>query len=353
QWSNGASTASITVSPTATTTYTVTGTNGQGCQATDSVTVTVATANAVTADAGPNVHTCAGYGVTLTASGGDTYLWSTGETTQSIYVNPNSTTMYSVTAYIGSNYDTDNVTVIVHPNPQVNITNGSDVTILEGEFVTLSATGANTYEWNNGATQPNIAVSPNENTVYSVKGYVNNCYDYKEVRVNVVPEVVAFVGENQTICLNEQVTLTASGGEEYLWNTGETTQSISVSPSEDTEYSVTVYNELDYDTAEVMVFVNDCSSIEEPEEPEAYQFLVYPNPTSGNLNIRISGILTVTNISMYDLSGKMIFNEMISEEDGRFGIERTLDLSNYSNGLYLLKLTDNQKTITKKIVVNR
>ncbi|MBK8885785.1 MAG: hypothetical protein IPN46_04245 [Saprospiraceae bacterium] len=40
-WSNGATEASITVSPTATTTYNVTVTDGNGCQASTSVTVTV------------------------------------------------------------------------------------------------------------------------------------------------------------------------------------------------------------------------------------------------------------------------------------------------------------------------
>ncbi|MBK8826617.1 MAG: hypothetical protein IPO26_07860 [Saprospiraceae bacterium] len=40
-WSNGATEASITVSPTTTTTYNVTVTDGNGCQASTSVTVTV------------------------------------------------------------------------------------------------------------------------------------------------------------------------------------------------------------------------------------------------------------------------------------------------------------------------
>ncbi|MEZ4792877.1 MAG: T9SS type A sorting domain-containing protein, partial [Gelidibacter sp.] len=351
-WSTGATTPSISVSPAATTTYTVTGTTANGCSASDTVTVTVIE-DTVTANAGENRTICNGYSVTLTATGGESYLWSTGATTQSITVSPGNTTTYSVTAFNGTAQDTDDVTVFVNPNPVVNITNGSEVTILEGEYVTLSATGANTYEWNNGATLPNIAVNPNSTTTYSVTGYINNCSDVKDVVVNVVPQVVAFAGDNQTVCLNETVTLTATGGDEFLWSTGETTASISVTPTEDTEYSVTVYNELDYDTAEVMVFVNDCSVIENPEDSETYEFLVYPNPTSGNLNIKISGVLMVSSIAMYDLSGKMLFNETISEADGELGFERTLDLSNYSDGLYLLKLVDNQKTITKKIVVNR
>ncbi|MBK9741700.1 MAG: hypothetical protein IPO94_01500 [Saprospiraceae bacterium] len=40
-WSNGATSSSITVSPTATMTYNVTVTDGNGCKASTSVTVTV------------------------------------------------------------------------------------------------------------------------------------------------------------------------------------------------------------------------------------------------------------------------------------------------------------------------
>jgi uncharacterized protein (TIGR02145 family) len=86
QWSTGATTASITVSPTSTTTYTVTGTNNYGCTATASVTVTVnpiaptVTTNNVTsittysASCGGNV--ISNGGVNVTARG---VCWSTSQ----------------------------------------------------------------------------------------------------------------------------------------------------------------------------------------------------------------------------------------------------------------------------------
>ena len=52
--------------------------------------------NEVKADAGSDVTINEGDSVTLTASGGDTYLWDSGETTASITVNPSATTTYSV-----------------------------------------------------------------------------------------------------------------------------------------------------------------------------------------------------------------------------------------------------------------
>ena len=349
-WSTGSTSSSITVSPTVTTTYTVTG-YLNGCQNTDSVTVFVNSANA---NAGQDQTICNGYSATLTATGGNTYLWSTGATTQSITVNPTSTSTYTVTAYVGNSQDTDSVIVTVNPNPNVVIANGSEVSILEGEYVTLSVSGANTYLWNNGATQPNIAVSPNTTTTYSVTGYINNCSDTKQVTVNVFESVSANAGEDVTVCLDDNtVTLTAaasSGGDQFLWSTGETTSSIIVSPEVDTEYTVTVYNELDYDTDEVMVFVNDCIDTEVPDSSESLEFLVYPNPTFGDLNIKISGLLNVSSIHLYDLSGKALYSETISDGEEHTYI-KTLNLSNFAAGIYLLKLVDNRNVITKKIVL--
>lgn len=75
------------------------------------------------ADAGPDVNACAGQSTILTASGGDTYLWSTGATTSSITVTPTSTTTYSVTVTSGScGTDTDEVVVTVVPNPTATFT---------------------------------------------------------------------------------------------------------------------------------------------------------------------------------------------------------------------------------------
>ena len=92
-WSNGKKTNSITVSPDKTTTYKVkVSTGGKSDEA--EVTVTVIE---VEAFAGNDETIKKGGEVTLEASGGDTYLWSNGEKTQSITVSPDKTKTYSVT----------------------------------------------------------------------------------------------------------------------------------------------------------------------------------------------------------------------------------------------------------------
>ncbi|MEZ4796635.1 MAG: T9SS type A sorting domain-containing protein [Flavobacteriaceae bacterium] len=347
-WNTGETTASITVSPTATTTYSVIVTSAVGCQASDEVIVTVNSTNTVTANAGEDQTICEGDSATLTASGGTDYLWSTGETTATIVVTPNATATYSVIVSEGNSSDTDEVTVFVNPLP--NVTVSGDETILQGNYVTLSASGANTYEWSNGATAPNIAVNPSVTTVYSVKGYINNCYEEKEITVSVVEQVVASVSEDTTICAGETITLTASGGENYLWNTGETTQSIDVSPTENTTYQVTVSNSLDEDIAEVTVSVESCEEEEQIEEPQTYDMQIYTDARNQSiLNVKIQGLLNPSELYIHNVDGRLVHSQSFGSNNGQQFVIK-LNTSIYNQGVYFITLKELSVMRTKRIV---
>ncbi|WP_334112345.1 T9SS type A sorting domain-containing protein, partial [Paucihalobacter sp.] len=350
-WSNGATSNSITVQPEQTTTYEVIG-SINGCSSSQSVMVTVE--SHVEAFAGEDQRICQGYEVTLTASGGSGYLWNTGATTQSITVTPTSNSTYSVTVFDGPYQDEASVNVFVDPNPNVTIVNGSEATILEGNFITLSATGANSYQWNNGATQPNIAVSPSATTIYRVTGFINDCSDEKEITVNVLERVLANAGNDVTICPQETATLTATGGDDYLWSTGETTQTIEVAPEETTLYTVTVFNELDFDEATVMVVVDQqCQTVILPDDNEdlTFAFQVYPNPAFETLYIQLNGVVNISNLKMFDLAGKLLFSEVLEETNQPYNFEKQIDVTNFQTGLYFVRLEDELRVITKKILI--
>ncbi len=356
-WSTGETSNTINVSPNETTIYTVIGTTAT-CSTEAQVTVTVEELLVVSAGQDENVCENDTYEVVLTASSGDSYLWSTGETTQSIIVSPLSTTTYTVTVTSGIQEDTDDVTVFVNPNPDVVILNGESVDIMSGDFITLSASGANTYEWNNGATQPNIAVSPSQTTTYEVRGYIGDCYDEKQVTVNVIPEVEADAGEDQEICLGDVVTLTASGGDEYVWSTGETTQSIQVSPTETTEYTVTVFNALDFDEDTVTVFVDsnctdDGGVIEDPIDGTEldFEFSVFPNPATEFVDIKLSGSDQLTGFYIYDITGKLILQKRVENESLSVSSTTRIDVSSFRPGIYLIKLADIRRELYKRLIV--
>jgi len=133
---------------------------------------------------------CAGEETILMATGGDTYLWSTGKTTASIKVSPKATTTYTVVVSDSTIPDCSvelSFTVTVQ---SVNIDAGPDVSIAFGDSTTLTVGGADASDqilWSTGETTDSILVSPESQTTYSVT-VVNSfgCMDEDSVTVDVL-----------------------------------------------------------------------------------------------------------------------------------------------------------------------
>jgi uncharacterized repeat protein (TIGR03803 family) len=187
---------------------------------------------------------CAGKTATLTASGGGTYLWSTGGTIAAIQVTPLTTTTYTV-SITNSNGCTNTVskTITVLPAPVAGIS--GNLTICQGQSTTLTASGGGTYKWSNFLTSSSITVTPSSTTTYSVTvTNADGCTAQKSVTVivNLNPTATIAGSNPKSICPGTSETLVASGGVSYLWSTGANTASIIVSPSAQTIYTVTVTN---------------------------------------------------------------------------------------------------------------
>jgi gliding motility-associated-like protein len=200
---------------------------------------------------------CIGDTAILTATGATTYTWNNGLTPGAIKkVLPLTTTSYIVT---GSNswgcVRKDTALVTVNPNPIITAT--SD-TICEGDTATLLASGGNTYLWTPGNDTVNpLLVSPAVSTQYKVIGKnVFGCKDSTVTNVTFFSNPLITVN-NDTICLNETATLTANGGNSYVWgNNFSTTNPLSISPNITTSYTLTgkdINNCIGKDTALVVV----------------------------------------------------------------------------------------------------
>ncbi len=128
------------------------------------------------------------------------------------------------------------------PNPTLTVTSSTN-NICSGNVVTFSATGATTYTWaNNGLTTPTIAVSPTATTIYTVTGSSTpNCNTTETIAVTVTLTPNLSVAD-VTTCAGTAATLVATGATTYSWETGATSNSIVVTPTANTTYSVTGYN---------------------------------------------------------------------------------------------------------------
>ncbi len=132
------------------------------------ITITVNAAPSV-AVAGPTAAICAGSAANLTASGAATYSWNNGAVTSTIAPTPTANASYTVvgTNSVGCSASAV-VAVSVTAAPSVSIAGAGTICI--GNATVLTASGANTYSWNTGATTSTISVSPTVNTTYTAMG---------------------------------------------------------------------------------------------------------------------------------------------------------------------------------------
>ena len=241
-WSNGETGSSIIVKSSGN--YYVSSTNQSGCiSISESVNVTVHPLPKPTVHISGETTFCEGDSIVLTINEtGKSYRWSNGQTTKSITVK----TGASYTAYISNEFGceraSDPVDVTVHPNPKPTISYASLVAC-EGDSVKLTASYGESYLWSNGETTKDIYVKyPSRYSVIVTNE--NGCSNVSDtVAVDILPnDVPTITSSNGTnLCEGESTTLTASEGAFYLWNTGETTQSISATKGG--QYWVTVTNE--------------------------------------------------------------------------------------------------------------
>ncbi|MCC6459576.1 MAG: hypothetical protein IT260_03830, partial [Saprospiraceae bacterium] len=218
-------------------TYTVTVTDNHGCTGTAVQTLTGLPAPAPVLQAPGSA--CAGIPVTLTVGGGSfsNLSWSTGQSGNSITVVPPGTYSVTVTDANGCT-GTDYRTVSTLPAPQPGITGSASICV--GQTDTLMAgSGFAAYQWSTGVSGPSLVTAlPGTFTVTVTAA--NGCTGTAMFQVTAASAVPANAGPDQTLCPGQSASLLATGGSNFLWNTGQTSASVVVSPDTATAYSVLV-----------------------------------------------------------------------------------------------------------------
>ena len=166
---------------------------------------------------------CSGSSTTLTASGGSSYSWNTGETTASITVSPTDTTTYTVDIEQHASC-TATIPITVNTLALPSVSAGSDNSVCIGSSFNLSATGASTYLWTPTATLSDSAIAnpvatPTTNTTYVVAGTdANGCTntDTITISINALPTINA--GNDTVLCVGDTLQLNGSGGSTYSWS---------------------------------------------------------------------------------------------------------------------------------------
>ena len=209
-----------------------------------------------------------------------------------------------------------------------------DLTINNSSSLTVTITACDSFDW--------------DGMTYDSTGMYTNVYtDLNGCDSTVTLDLT--ISESPTLVLTQNgvdLSADASGGLSpytYEWSTGETSQTI-IPATSDTYWCI-VSDSLGClsDTA-FYTFVTSTIDITNSN------VLIYPNPTKGILNIEFDliGSKEVT-LSLVNILGDVVYTESIDNETIRYS--NKLDLSNYSNGIYFVKLKKEDGVITKKVIL--
>ena len=342
-------------------------------------TVNISFAQTLTADAGLDQAICLGQSVQIggipVCNGGTapyTYLWTpsaglSSDTLPNPIASPATATIYTiiVTDSFGSTA-TDAVAISVNPLPVANA--GSDQTICAGSTATLNASGGVAYIWcpTYGLSNPNVpnpSVNPLTTTTYFVTiTNANGCSATDDIILTITPTVDFIMNPDTAIPHHYFVTNNSSGYSPmtYLWSWGDGTTDTIAYPSH--TYSATGYYNICLTITDGLMCTNtlcDSSYLNKSSKSiisvdvippvitninihESFgQIFIYPNPTNENLIIEAPQKAEIEILN---------FNGQIIRTYNNSGKETTIDVSDLSPGVYIIKTQTDKGVIIQKFI---
>jgi hypothetical protein len=353
-WSNGTQ-GSVLVATQAGT-YSVTAEGGACGGVSDDVVVSVSPAQTLSVTPSGSVVLCQGETVTLAAQAGFTnYLWSCNESGNELEVGLAGLYSVSATDANGCSAVSSNVNVSINPVFSVGVTPSGNVSICDGESITLTAqSGFSDYVWSNSSEGPVLTVS--SPGFYSVSATnAQGCQGSSQI-VNVSIINVGNIGFTwtQTDVPIYTVQFTSSvDANSYLWEFGD----IAGTTSTEANPSFTYPNDAIYDVT--LTVETDCGDFTVSQEIDVIKTSIESISGLNSLNIRPSadgsGLIinashsstNLIQVQLIDLSGRVLMTDAYVAGKN---VTKYLSLGDLSSGLYFVCLSDGQNYVARKWV---
>ena len=225
-WSTGDTSRSIVIKTNSADSVKTTDING--CSAwSSSLKIVVNTPVIPTITSSGSTTFCQGGSVNLSATAAKKYLWSTGDTSQSITVNSSSKDSVKTIDANGCSAYSSAKNIIVNTLPSVNA--GKDTSICNGSSITIGAStlSGHKYSWTSNpsgftTTTSNPGVSPASTTTYYLTESITatGCSKSDSVTVTVNPLPTVGIISPTTICKGTSLNIGASSvsGNSYNWS---------------------------------------------------------------------------------------------------------------------------------------
>jgi PKD repeat protein len=330
------------VTPAANTTYVLTVQDAGGCIDLDTINVTL---GSVAGNFLPNDTTiCPGSGLTLTATTGTSYLWSTGATTQSITVTPGT---YSVTVQDAAGCSSSDSIVVTQAVAAT--ISGDSIVCGANPALLVASTNNASYLWSNGDTTQVTAVLTAG--TYSVTVTVGGCSTSASFTVTAAPSPSAGFSFNNTNLTYNFSDLSSGGPTTWNWAFGDGSFSTAQNPAHtyaaSGSYTVNliVSNSCGADTFSTTLLVVGIEG-----SLLGAVITVSPVPATNQFAFNVQGLNSnPLQVALIDLQGRNVATW--SFENPAAGIRQSVETSEFARGIYLLRFSTEQGTELRKIIL--
>lgn len=244
---------------------------------------------------------CQGNSIILSASTADKYLWSNGETTQSIVAIHEGKYFLTLADANGCSVNSDSVDLhYIRPSILLN----GPVRFCSGGKIELTATKGLSYKWSTQETSQSITVNRAGNYFVTVMDTSNTCISTSTILHidEIFPPAISLEPKYDTICMGEEIQKSiAVSGATFAWSTGSVSNSITISSSG--HYWVEVTR-------------SPCATVKDSFDvvmiPGIYYEipnLVTPNGDDKNDTFEIVHLLPNTSLSIYNSWGSLVYKD--------------------------------------------
>ncbi|MCH8332188.1 MAG: T9SS type A sorting domain-containing protein, partial [Bacteroidetes bacterium] len=266
---------------------------------------------------------------------GSIFTWSTGDSTQSID-SVSTPGIYWVNVDNNCGIVGDSIEIFNHPSPNVTAAGGGDICL--GESTQLTASGALSYSWDNGAgVGTSVTVAPVVTTTYIVSGTDSNgCSGTDDVTVKVTALDTSVTRSGNTLTANDTVAT-------YQWISCENMTTVAgatsaaFTPTVSGAYAVIVTVGVCSDTSACRT-VTLTGGIDVRSNFGVY---VYPNPGDDYFIVEFNQVQKEGVLELRSILGQLIYRE-------KFHSVKTVltPLPEIAGGIYLLKIHTEEGSAT-------
>ena len=299
---------------------------------------------------------CAGGSVNFSAASGQSYLWNTGDTTQSISVNTSGTYSALVMTNNGCVGTTSPRNVNIYSQPDTSVVVSQSL-FCASDSAMLTADPNQSYLWNTGETSQSIVVNTTGNYFVNITT-ADGCTGVSDsINITVVPDIVMpqIVSNGLgwvTSGASSSFTIVADSNYTYQWGVsqgafilnGQGTDSINVfwGPS-DSNIAVwlIVSNGVCSDSVGITITISGVGL----DTDDMGLMQLYPNPNDGRFIIRMSEEHIGSSYRVIDFIGRSIAEGEITS------IQQSFDLADKPKGTYRIQIINSNGIKTLSVVI--